>query len=104
MSERERRLYEIGLTGLPIGQSFRDEFPDIQEVLRLALVLAVRRLVTIIASKDVADKDFLPAARLIFQLNGKDVGPGDEGPAAGNSERTAHELLQALERTRQSSA
>jgi hypothetical protein len=104
-TERERKLYEIGSTGLPIGQSFFDEFPDTNEVLPLALSLAVRRLVTIVCDKDVADKDFIPAARLIFQLNGKDVGLGDEGSSlAGSAERTAHELQQALERTKSSSA
>jgi hypothetical protein len=103
VTERERLLYEIGCTGLPIGQRFFDEFADSQEILPLALSLAVRRLVTIICDSSIASKDVIPAARLIFQLNGKDVGPGEDGPLAGNTERTANELLQALARTKSSS-
>lgn len=103
MTERERKLYEVGLTGLPLGQSFFDEFPDTTQVLPLALSIAVRRLVAIICDSDTAPKDLIPAARLIFQLNGKDVGPGEDAPLAGSSERVLSELAQALERTKQSS-
>ena len=102
MTDRERVLYDLGCSGLPLGEQFFKEFPDSQEILPLALSLAVRRLVTILCNKDAADKDFLPAARLIFLLNGKDVGNIEEAAAFGNLERTSEELRQALERTKQS--
>lgn len=98
-TNRERVLLKAAAF-LPIGNDFLEGFTQ-EETLQLGLTLAIRRLVVIVCNTDSAPKDIIPAARLIFQLNGKDVGEGvEEGLSKSETARISSELQQALERTR----
>jgi hypothetical protein len=101
-TNRERVLLKAAAF-LPIGNDFLEGFTQ-EETLQLGLSLAIRRLVVIICNTESAPKDIIPAARLIFQLNGKDVGEGgsDEGLTKSESARITSELLAAVERTKKS--
>jgi hypothetical protein len=96
MTEKERRLYFLAGTGAPISDDFFTEFPDANEVLPLAMALAIRRLTIIVASSETPAKDVIPAARLLFALNGKDV--DSERGEVIDGERIMPELQAAMSR------
>lgn len=104
MTKKESREVQLlkAAANLPIGLDFFDAFPENEEMLALGLTLAIRRLLNIIANTETAPKDVIPAARLIFQLNGKDVGDGadDTGLSKADREAVSAELDRALSRTK----
>jgi hypothetical protein len=97
VDELERQLL-LAAGSTPIGKDLL-EFP-IEDLLSLGLALAARRLVIIVCDSQSAPKDIIPAARLIFQLNGKDVG-GEDDPALNKEQaaRISSELVQAQRRS-----
>jgi hypothetical protein len=79
INEREREL--LTAAGHPPIAGDLLEFSE-DEVRQLSLTLAIRRLAIIICNDESAPKDVVAAARLIFQLNGKDVGGDPDDPEA----------------------
>jgi hypothetical protein len=98
VNERERVLFNTASAGPPISQDIL-EFPE-EEILSLGLSLSVRRLVMIVCFSESSPRDIISAARLIFQLNGKNVGDEDD-PLTSKQElsRISSELLGALRRS-----
>lgn len=97
-SGRERLLL-LAAGDLPIGKDLLAF--DEEELLRIGLTLATRRLLVIICNHESAPKDIIPAARLIFQLNGKDVGADADDPEATKEgrEKISSELVRAMQRS-----
>lgn len=100
IDERERKLLNVA-KDLPIGPDFLSEYTDDEEMLSLGLRIAIRRLLVIICNTESAPKDIIPAARLIFLLNGKDVGAGEDGEGLTREtrDRIASELKNAASRS-----
>ena len=101
MTIRERLL--LIAAGYPPIANDLLEFPA-DEVRTLSLSLAIRRLAIIICNDDSAPKDVVAAARLIFQLNGKDVGADPDDPEArmANIKGITEELMSAAARSKAS--
>jgi hypothetical protein len=74
---REKLLYKIASSGTPIGNEFFDLFPDVQEILTLALNIAVRQLSIAMCNPDLAATQRIASMRTIIALNGKQL-PGDD--------------------------
>ena len=79
---REKRLYKIACTGTPLGAEFFDEFPNLQEILELALSISVRLLVVAICNSEVSPAQRISAMRLVAALNGKQLAPDEDEPGA----------------------
>jgi hypothetical protein len=78
---REKLLYKIACTGAPVGNEFFDEFPDTDEVLKLALSISVRLLMIAICNSELAATQRIASMRTIIALNGKQL-PATEDDAA----------------------
>lgn len=106
---REKRLYQIASTGAPIGQEFFDEFPDTEEVLKLALSISIRLLMIAICNSDLAATQRIASMRTVIALNGKQL-PASEDDAAFKPPPLAiprgskEEVANTLDKIRQLSA
>jgi hypothetical protein len=74
---KEKLLYKIASTGTPIGNEFFDQFPDVQEILTLALSISVRQLVIAMCNPDLAATQRIAAMRTVIALSGKPL-PAEE--------------------------
>jgi hypothetical protein len=66
---REKLLYKIACSGLPLGNEFFDNFDDEKEIARLSIKIGIRRLALMVSHRDYAnDPSFLGAMRLLANL------------------------------------
>jgi hypothetical protein len=75
---REQRLYVLASRGTPLGQEFFDEFPDVKEILELALVISARLMTVAACNPDLAPTQRISAIRVLAALGGKQIGPADD--------------------------
>lgn len=77
---KEKRLYVLASKGTPLGQEFFDEFPDVKEVLELALVISARLMVVAACNADLAPTQRISAIRVLASLAGKQLAPEEDEP------------------------
>ena len=79
---REKRLYVVACSGTPLGQEFFDEFPDVKEMLELALSISARLMVVAACNTELAPTQRISAIRVLAALAGKQVPDAEESPLA----------------------
>jgi len=77
---REKLLYKVACTGTPLGNEFFDNFPDVKEVLELALVISARLMVVAACNADLAPTQRISAIRVLASLAGKQLAPEEDEP------------------------
>jgi hypothetical protein len=77
LNTREKRLYQLASRGAPIGDEFFDEFPDLKEMLDLALVISARLMAVAACNTELAPTQRISAIRVLASLAGKQV-PDEE--------------------------
>ena len=75
---RERRLYALGVSGLPLDLRFFDEFKDPAELASLSFLIMIRRLIAILCDPMTEIKDFLAAGRLVASIVRNDLAADDD--------------------------
>jgi hypothetical protein len=74
---REKLLYKIACEGAPLGDEFFREFPDMKELLELALVISARLMIVAVCNGLMPPTQRISAIRVLASLAGKQV-PDEE--------------------------
>lgn len=77
---KEKLLYRIACSGTPLGDEFFDKFPDVKEVLELALVISARLMVVAACNTELAPTQRISAIRVLASLAGKQVPDPEDEP------------------------
>jgi hypothetical protein len=77
---KEKRLYKIACAGTPLTSDFFDEFPDMKELLELALIISARLMVVAACQTALPPTQRISAIRVLAALAGKQIPDGEEDP------------------------
>jgi hypothetical protein len=104
---KEKRLYQIACTGTPLGAEFFDEFPDMKEILDLALIISSRLMVVAACNADLGAPQRIAAIRVLAALAGKLVPDPEEverfkgAPSLAIPRGSKEEVANTLDKIRQ---